>query len=140
MRIVIYANVHISALAFGGTISKNLIKIYQEEQIQVYTSKPIFEELQEKLSIPKFDKITKVKIDQDEINEYLNNYKQETIFGESSIIVNICRDPDDNMFLELALEIQADYIITGDKDLLSISQFQSTKICNISDFIKDNDL
>jgi uncharacterized protein len=140
MKIIIDTNVHISALAFGGNISKNLVKIYQEERTQVYTSKPIFEELHDKLNSPKFDKITKGKILRAEIVEYLDKYQNETITAEPSIKVNVCRDPDDNMFLELALEIQADYIITGDKDLLSISQFQVTKICNMSDFIKDNDL
>ena len=135
MKIIIDTNVHISALAFGGNLSKKLSEIYQFEQIQTYTSISIFEELQEKLNSPKFNKITKGKINQSNLDEYLSNYKSETIFIEPSIKVNICRDPDDNMFLELALEIQADYIITGDKDLLTLNQFQSTKLCNISDFV-----
>jgi len=50
---------------------------------------------------------------------------------------DICRDPDDNHILQLAQYIEADYIITGDKDLLILEQFEGTLIISPSDF---NDL
>lgn len=137
MKIIIDTNVHLSALGFGGSISKNLSLIYRQDQIQIYTSRLVFEKLQQKLNSIKFVKITKGNITQLEINQYLSTYKQEMHFVEPITKVEICRDPDDNMFLELALEIKADYILTGDKDLLSIGQFHSTMICNISDFMRD---
>jgi uncharacterized protein len=50
--------------------------------------------------------------------------------------VRICRDPKDNMLLELALEAQADAIITGDADLLVLHPFQNIPILNASDFLE----
>jgi uncharacterized protein len=140
MKIIIDTNIHISALAFGGNISKNLIMLYKNTQIEIFTSTPIYQELKEKVNSSKFIKITKGRVLANEIEHYLNSYTEETKFIDPTNIVNICRDPDDNMFLELALEIDANYILTGDKDLLSISQFKNTKISTMADFINEIEL
>jgi putative PIN family toxin of toxin-antitoxin system len=50
--------------------------------------------------------------------------------------VSICRDPKDNFLLELAQDGKADYLLTGDKDLLSIEKFGKTKIISISTFLQ----
>jgi putative PIN family toxin of toxin-antitoxin system len=48
--------------------------------------------------------------------------------------VNVCRDPNDNYILALALDGEADYLITGDNDLLMLKQFGQTKIVSITVF------
>lgn len=48
--------------------------------------------------------------------------------------VQACRDPEDNKFLELAVNGQAEYLVTGDKDLLVLRQFKETKIVSPADF------
>jgi putative PIN family toxin of toxin-antitoxin system len=48
--------------------------------------------------------------------------------------VEICRDPKDNFLLALAKDGNADYLITGDNDLLSMKQFEQTKIVMLSEF------
>ena len=50
--------------------------------------------------------------------------------------VTICRDPKDNFLLELARDGNADYLLTGDKDLLIIEKFGKTKIVSIADFFE----
>jgi len=51
-------------------------------------------------------------------------------------IVDICRDKEDNFLLSLAKDGKADYLITGDKDLLVIENFGKTQIISLSDFLK----
>ena len=51
-------------------------------------------------------------------------------------VVNVCRDPKDNFLLALAKDGKADYLLTGDKDLLDLRKFGKTKIITITDFIK----
>ena len=46
------------------------------------------------------------------------------------------RDPDDNMVLECAIEGKAQYIVTGDKDLLVLKTFRGIEIVRASDFLK----
>lgn len=49
---------------------------------------------------------------------------------------SVCRDPDDDVVLATALAGHADYIITGDNDLLILKQFQGIRIVNPRDFWK----
>jgi putative PIN family toxin of toxin-antitoxin system len=48
--------------------------------------------------------------------------------------VDICRDAKDNYLLALAKDSNADYLITGDKDLLTLEEFEGTKIIKIADY------
>jgi uncharacterized protein len=50
----------------------------------------------------------------------------------------ICRDPKDNMFLELALSGNADLIISGDNDLLVLNQFRGIPVITPREFIDNN--
>ena len=56
---------------------------------------------------------------------------------EVKSIVTICRDPKDNFLLALAKDGKADYLITGDKDLLDLKKFGKTKIKTITNFIDE---
>jgi uncharacterized protein len=49
--------------------------------------------------------------------------------------LNICRDPNDNKFLECAVSAKADCIVSGDDDLLSIRRVQGTPILKASTFL-----
>jgi len=48
-------------------------------------------------------------------------------FIKVTTTVTICRDPKDNKFLELALEVNAACIVTGDKDLLVLNPFENIR-------------
>ena len=43
-------------------------------------------------------------------------------------VVRVCRDPNDNFLLALSQDAAADFLISGDKDLLTLRQFGSTHI------------
>ena len=49
--------------------------------------------------------------------------------------VNVCRDPKDNHILALAHEADANFIVTGDKDLLVLENYKETKIVTPADFL-----
>jgi putative PIN family toxin of toxin-antitoxin system len=53
-----------------------------------------------------------------------------------SVSINLCRDPKDNKFLELAIEAGAACTITGDKDLLVLHPFENIPILSAADFLK----
>ncbi len=50
--------------------------------------------------------------------------------------IDICRDKEDNFLLSLAKDGKADYLITGDKDLLVIDNFEKTTIISLTDFLE----
>jgi uncharacterized protein len=74
-------------------------------------------------------------------NPELGSHWQETLIKRATFVsvtqkVDICRDPDDNFILALALASEADYLITGDRDILAISPFP-TKILSPAAFLTE---
>jgi putative PIN family toxin of toxin-antitoxin system len=55
-------------------------------------------------------------------------------FYTAKSTVDVCRDSKDNFLLALAKESKADFLITGDKDLLVIKKFENTEIVTIAEY------
>jgi putative PIN family toxin of toxin-antitoxin system len=120
-KVVIDANVIISA-AFGGKPLEAVVQALEDHE--VYLSLTIKRELQEVISgLSK--KLTKEQILflQEEIKQLLSLAKRISI----STHVVLSRDAKDDHYLSLCKEAKADFLITGDKDLLSISQEELRK-------------
>lgn len=49
--------------------------------------------------------------------------------------IEACRDPKDNQFLEVAVNGRADFIVTGDEDLLVLNPFRDIQILTPRDFM-----
>ena len=64
---------------------------------------------------------------------------QMYLFHHDENIENVSRDTDDNKILKCALEGNADFIITGDKDLLVLKEYKNIKIINPKGYL-DNTL
>lgn len=61
------------------------------------------------------------------------------IIGEFHVVsseINICRDPKDNFLLSLAEASKADYLVTGDNDLLILEKYGNTNILPLDAFEK----
>jgi putative PIN family toxin of toxin-antitoxin system len=113
-KIVIDANVLISA-AFGGNPLRAVVRAMDENE--VYISDAIEREL-----IGVFSKLSK-KLTRDQI-AYLSERMREFLKIAKRVSVSsrvvLSRDPKDDHYLALCKEVEADFLITGDKDLLSI--------------------
>jgi len=79
----------------------------------------------------KFDKYLSIK----ERIDIANNLTKEFVHQEIIIDITDCRDPKDNMFLELAVSANAECIISGDNDLLTLNPFRGIPILSASDFL-----
>lgn len=79
----------------------------------------------------KFNKMNKSK------REALLKILIDSITASTSLsdLLEFCRDPKDNKYLELALSGQADCIITSDRDLLSLNPFKNISIISPSEFL-----
>lgn len=49
--------------------------------------------------------------------------------------VKVCRDPNDDMFLECAATAKADFLVAGDKDLLVLGQYRRTRIIAPAEYL-----
>ncbi|MCI8632820.1 MAG: putative toxin-antitoxin system toxin component, PIN family [Lachnospiraceae bacterium] len=127
MRIVIDTNVLISGVFFGGFPRKILSSIVNGK-ITAYATFEIINE---------YEEIIQEMIDrkQGHINRTILIPLIKTMeIIEPSSHIEICRDSDDNKFLECAKDSHALYIVSGDKDLLIIKEYENIQIITAKDF------
>ena len=88
-------------------------------------------EINQTIKKPKLQKYFKTNA----LEEMLSTFEPFTDLIKIKTLVAICRDPNDNFLLALAKDGNADYLLTGDKDLLEMKKFGKTYIMTISEFI-----
>ncbi len=116
VKIVIDANVIISA-AFGGKRLEAVVRAIENHE--VYLSQAIIKELEEVfLRLSKKLSGDQISFIQERIQQLVALARQISV----STHVALSRDPKDDHYLSLCKEAVADFLITGDKDLLSLSQ------------------
>lgn len=127
MRIVIDTNVVISGVFFGGFPRKILTSVVGQKITACATTEIINE----------YEEIVQEMIDrkQGHINQAILAPLIKTIeIIEPVTHIEICRDPDDDKFLECAKDSHSLYIVSGDKDLLAIGAYENIQIVTAKDF------
>ncbi len=77
----------------------------------------------------------KFKIKKEIIEEVVALIKEASTYSDAKEkIEGICRDKDDDLILSCAISARANYIVSGDKDLLDIKQYKDIKIISPRDF------
>jgi uncharacterized protein len=132
IRVVIDTNILLSALIFSGGSVGIFRQLWQDRRFQPLVSKPTVTELIRVLAYPKF-KLTPAERE-DLLADYLPFCEVVKIPLELPEIP-ICRDPFDQSFLHLAIIGQADYLVTGDRDLLVLADFFECPILTSAQFL-----
>ena len=123
MRFVFDTNVVVSALLFEDSKpAKILFSALKEGEILL--SADLVNEIHVVIHRKKFDRY----ISDEQRDEFLTVLVQTGILIEITERINVCRDPEDNMILELAVNGGADMIISGDKDLLVLHPYRGISI------------
>ena len=135
IKVILDTNIYFSALGFGNQMLELVNTCLHDENISIYLSPQTLEELERKLYGAKFNKVTKGIVPKEDIYNFILNLTQLSNVVETTSNFNICRDPDDNIILDLAFVAKADFIITGDEDLLILGEFEGTKIMKPSQFL-----
>jgi len=97
--------------------------------IQAVTCPELMEELAEKLESKLFFSPEQAA---ETLADYLGFLRVVSI---SKLLDAGSRDPDDHKVLECAVEAKAQYIVSGDKDLLVLKEFRGIQILRASDFL-----
>lgn len=132
MKIVIDTNVVASAIFFGGR-PKKLLELLVSHSLEAFASSEIITEYQETIA---------------ELCERYPNKPEKlpisNIIGAMKLIepssnISVCRDPDDDKFIECAVDAKCIYIVSGDKDLLSLESYDKVQIVTVADFFQHYD-
>jgi putative PIN family toxin of toxin-antitoxin system len=128
LTVVFDTNILFSATGWRGNPFQ-CVERARAGKVQAVTSPELMEELGEKLE-------ARLHFSADQVAETLADY-----LGFLQVVKipkrldAVPRDPEDNMVLECALEGQAQYIVSGDKDLLELKEFQGVQIIRAVDFL-----
>lgn len=126
MNIVIDSNVYISAFATHGICHLLLENCIVNHRI--FISEFIIREVKEKLT-------RKIKLPVDTVNEIIDYLRCQAVLAiPLEKVAGISRDPDDDNIIALAVTVKADYVVSGDKDLLDLKDYRSIPIVSPKNF------
>ncbi len=127
MRIVLDTNVLVSALIKSGRPRELIFEIVRKK-VQMITSEKILEEFIEVTEDPNIRRY----VSDGDVIEFLR------VIGDVAHVIKvkskfnvIKEDPDDDIVLRTAHDGRAEYIVSGDKHLLSLKKFRGTKIVTV---------
>ncbi len=128
-KVVLDTNVYISAFGWGGKPDE-CFQLVLDGEIQNYVSPKLLDEVSDVLEYPKF--------------EFSDDQKARTvriIVLESKVVqpnesVDRLDDEFDNAVLECALAADADYVITGDSDILELGGFRGVETVTPAEFVE----
>ncbi len=133
-RVVLDTNTLVSALLFRAGRLSWLRHAWRSGEVLPLVSKETTRELLRVLAYPKF------RLDETEIQELLGDflpYAETCSITPGDMGAPHCRDPDDQMFLDLSLAARADALVTGDGDLLALADEFPIPIVTPAEFYRE---
>ena len=131
MNIVIDTSTLISAIGWKEGKPRKILNLGLSNNFTILISGETMKELKGVLSRNKFDFIEKELKE-----EFLILLKEISKMVKIKTSIKLCKDPKDNMFIELAIDGKADYIISSDADLLGLDNAKGIKIVTPSEFLE----
>jgi len=128
MRIILDTNLWIGFLI--SSKYEKLDELLFNQRCKLLFSQELLEEFVAVANRPKLRKY----ISRDELEDILETIDEVAEFVNVTSEISECRDPKDNFLLSLAVDGKADYLLTGDKDLLVLKKISETQIRTISEF------
>ena len=131
MKIVIDTNVVVSALFFGGKpLHLLMLATETDEPCTAVVSDEIVSEYNELA-----ERMTK-KYPEKNKRFPLTDFLSKCSVVSPTRKIDVCRDKDDNKFLECAAEAKCVYVVSGDNDLLSLGSFEDIEILTVAQFFE----
>ena len=136
LRAVMDTNVLVSGVLWRG-VPFELLRWAEKNSLVIYASLEILAEVHRVLHYPKFQ-------------QYIDNQQTSpgelfakiaslcTIIQVDQVVKGVCSDADDEKFLSCALAANVEVLVSGDRHLLNLVQYQSVRILNAREFYQEN--
>ena len=133
LRVVLDTNQLVSSLLSAQGLQAQLIDTWRRRAYVLFLAPGQIEEVGEVLARPKIAR--KYPVSPGDRGAFLDLLRAEAILLPDAPAPGVCRDPDDDYVLGCAMAGAADYLVTGDADLLSLSQFKGVSIVGAREFL-----
>jgi putative PIN family toxin of toxin-antitoxin system len=132
MRVVLDTGILIAALITVDTPPDKIFQAWKKKRFELITSEWQLDEFRR---VSRYEKLNAF-INPVEAGQMINGLKLNAFVYASLPTVDLCKDPDDNPILAMAIESKADFLVTGDKrDLLSMERIYMTPIISAARFL-----
>ena len=128
MRVVFDTNIFISALVFPGSQAEKAVFSILDGADTLLISKPILDELLSTLA-------RKFSRDPEALSQVAVMLTEMAELVKPKNTVEVFKDDPDNRILECAESRQADVIVTGDKEMLLLKQYQGIPLISLRDYL-----
>ena len=117
LRVVLDTNVLVSGLAYPGSVPGRIVAAWRQGGLEVALSRYILDEL-----VRVLPRLLRIRMTSAEIRDLADSFMflADIVEPEGAHDVNL-RDPADQPVLLTLLAAKADYLVTGDKDLLVLA-------------------
>jgi putative PIN family toxin of toxin-antitoxin system len=134
MRVVMDTNVFVSALISEFGPPARVLDLWRTGAIELLISLDVLTEYRRVLAYPKIRK--RIRYTDDQIEYVLAELAlQATSIEPAEATAIVASDPDDDIFIALALAGEADYIVSGDHHLLGLTGCRGLPIIKPSEFL-----
>lgn len=96
-------------------------------------SQPLIDELLETLALPQIRQ--KYHLDDQSVDNLLALIALRGELVTPTRTIKVCRDPKDDMFIEAAVSGKAEFVVTGDQDLLALKKYEAVRFVTPRTFI-----
>jgi putative PIN family toxin of toxin-antitoxin system len=136
LRAVLDTHQFISSLAFKRGHQAALLEAWKERRYLLLTSKFILAEIKRVFEYPKIAK--KYNLRNSDLETLFDLLEHDAVMVPGLVKVDIIKeDPEDNFILACAIEGKADYLVSGDRHLLKLQQYEGTRIVTAAEFLKE---
>lgn len=134
LRVVLDTNIFVSGLLSKTGLPAKILDAWRAGQYLLITSPPIVAEIRRVLEPPRMRK--KYFITSGDIEQLIILLEKDALIvpGRTDVRNAIPDDPSDEMFLACAMDAAADYIVSGDRHLLDISEYKGIPIIPVNEF------
>jgi len=132
MKVVLDTNVLISGIFFHGP-PYQILKARQEKKLTIVITQDILSEYQ-RVSNELSKEFSNIQISQ--ILDLITTHAE--VVDTKGIEIEICKDPDDNKFVECALASKSRFIVSGDRHLLDISGYRGIKRISPRNYVDEH--
>ena len=126
MKAVLDTNVLIAATLIRGGNEAKVLRAWRSGAFELVISPPILDEFARALAYPKIRRVS--GLSEQEVISLVEDLARASFLVLGDLSVKACRDPDDDKFLAAGLQGEADYVVSGDKDLLALQEFRGVTI------------
>ncbi len=131
IRAVLDTNLIISYLLTNGDTISRVMTHWKQDNFVYLQSPQIFDELLDVINRPRLRRYMKTSP-----QPLLDLIEKDAEYTSGELVLpGACRDPKDDKFIACAVEGNADYIVSGDNDLLDLGAYQNVQIMRVWDFL-----